>query len=139
MRAFILIALSALLLAPTLCSADADSDADARAALALSLALRQQRSPVPPPAPPGTVVPSPRQDGGYCSPACTCGCRQGRPCTCGRPAKQSDNGVLPQCEEQAGSSRTRSLRIDAGRVGSQPLQYPEFQRQPVYVNCSPRG
>ena len=59
--------------------------ARARAAVAVALALREVP---PPPAPPREKVCD-------CSPACTCGCAGGQPCTCPRESARP-LGTAPQ-------------------------------------------
>lgn len=99
------------------CVAYADPQEDARAAVAVAL------SSAPCCDAPKARAPSPRPDGGFCSSACTCGCRVGEKCTCGTSTAPDNPFQLPP-----------GTRI--------PPTTPPV-RQPMMLapaaNCGPRG
>jgi hypothetical protein len=148
MRVLCLVSLACLLVAPpALC---ADHEADARAAVGVALAIRQ--APLPPQAPPVPVSPdaskqSRRPDGGYCSPACRCGCNEGTPCQCGTfrtPQTAPQPHVHPSGLMLDGGNAVRFRRQPDGQsypVWSQPTSachvMPVPSTGPVYHQTSP--
>ena len=61
-----------------------------------------------------------RPDGlGYCSPACTCGCQWGMPCTCGRALEQRRVTVPPA---QAIQRHQPALRYQAAPRFAAPVR-----------------